>query len=205
MEHAIQEAWESLEPLNVDYIVHLVKTQERDVNYPLKETGQTLLMTVAGSVNNAAGEIGEVLSLGGDPFQGDGEGHTAFHWAAIHGRASAVGAMASAYTTGGLVLGGKPPRVVVLGPHTALVEGLGRVCKQGRTALATVTSTEAELKAKEGELVAALAASPQGTTSKVTSELEAKLQGVKSTLAALPATRQALIDAMKGEEGKASK
>lgn len=200
MEHAIQEAWESLEPLNVDFIVHLVKTQERDINYPLRETGQTLLMTVAGSVNNAAGEIGEVLCLGGKPFQQDAEGHTAFHWASIHGRASAVEAMARAFTGEGLVLGGKPPRKVVLGAHKALVEGLGIQCKKGRTALATVASTEEALKAKEGELVAAMAA-PE-VTSKLSSELEAQLQGVRATLASLPATRQALVDAMKGGDGK---
>jgi len=196
MERAIMEAWESREPLNVALVEHLVKNQGRNINYRIRETGQTLLHSAAGSLCNGFREIGELLFMGADPWLGDHQGHNALHWAAIHAHVGAVEAFTSAYTVAGLSLGGKPSRRIVLGPGLpsikghlvdSLSAGLNLKCVDGLTPLETALAMDEKLKRKEAELVVSVASAKASGGGELL-VLEEQLEGVRFTLSKLPET-----------------
>lgn len=54
-------------------------------------------MVVAGSTTHSLRDVARVLALGAHPAERDAEGWTALHWAAFHGVAHAVEAVALCY------------------------------------------------------------------------------------------------------------
>ncbi len=193
-EKVICETWESSEPVKLGAVEYCVK-QGCSINRGLstKPRGMTVLMAVAGSTANGLAEVGEVLALGADPWQADAEGHTALHWAALHGRTAVVEAVERSYSEAGLVLPGS--KVVKLADASGsgstsssllpLEKGLALKCTKGLTALETALDRLAALK---GEAAAA-----EGGAAGESAEALAR----RATLAALPATVEALRAALK--------
>lgn len=193
-EKVICETWESSEPVKLGAVEYCVK-QGCSINRGLstKPRGMTVLMAVAGSTANGLAEVGEVLALGADPWQADAEGHTALHWAALHGRTAVVEAVERSYSEAGLVLPGS--KVVKLADASGsgstsssllpLEKGLALKCTKGLTALETALNRLAALK---GEVAAAESGA---------AEESALALARRATLAALPATVEALRAALK--------
>ena len=78
----------------------LVQKGVAAANYRTTRGGWTPLMVVAGSSAHALRDVARVLALGADPAVADAEGWTALHWAAFHGVAHAIEAIALCYRGG---------------------------------------------------------------------------------------------------------
>jgi len=94
-EEAIFRTWESTDPAEMGIFEALAAGGR--LNYATLDQGWTALHVVCGSRQNGRREVARLLELGAAPAAADRDGWNAAHWAAFHGVATAVAALAAAH------------------------------------------------------------------------------------------------------------